>query len=95
MPLLNIKVKKNVTITCKVEESTAKMVDLYAEFLNVPGEAVVNEALSHVFKLDKQFKKYLEERGDVKAEPSLKVKKEVVAEKKLKGQRKRVIAIAQ
>ena len=95
MPLLDIKIKKNVTITCKVEESTAKMVDLYAEFQNVPGEAVVNEALSHIFKHDKHFQKYLADRGDVKAEPSLKVKKELAAPKKLKALRKQPIAIAQ
>ena len=94
MPLLDLKVTKNATITCKVEESTAKNVDLYVEFTGASADAVVNKALEYVFKQDKQFQKYLESRGDVKVEPALKVKKEVQAPK-TKATRKQPIAIAQ
>ena len=102
MSLLKIQVSKKITAICSLEESTAFSLNHYAVFLEkengepVIGDAIVNAALKHVFKLDKKFQDYIAEHGNEKAPAALKVKipvKAVVA--KTKGPRKQPLAIAQ
>jgi hypothetical protein len=77
MPLLAINTSKKVTVTCSLEESTAKLVDKYAHFLKVPADDVVDKSLAYVFGKDKDFQQYLASNGDAHTPSALRVKKPV------------------
>ena len=75
MPLLAINASKKVTITCSLEESTAKMIDRYAAFLNVSADEVVDKGMEYIFTKDKDFQQHLEKQTDVQVPASLRIKK--------------------
>jgi hypothetical protein len=77
MPLLAINASKKVTITCSLEEATAKLVDKYAYFLKVPADDVVDRSLAYVFNKDKDFQQYLASNGDAHTPSALRVKKPI------------------
>jgi hypothetical protein len=92
MPLLEIKASKKVTITCSLEESTAKQVDQYAHFLSVPGDDVVNQALEYVFSKDKEFQQYRIANPNGNAPSALRVKKPTPIASSTRGGRRAVAA---
>ena len=71
MPLLDITVSKRHDYLCSLEESTARKTDLYAHFVKVPADEVVNHALEYVFGKDKDFVQFLEESKNAEVPPSL------------------------
>ena len=94
--MLKVKRSNKLTVTCSLEESTVKLVDLYAAYLDVTGDEIINSALDEVFKRDKDFKQYREQNNDAQAPSSLRLKKPAtpaVAPKK--APRKPQLAIAQ
>ena len=65
-PLLELVQSKKVTATVTLEQSTAELVDRYAQYVNGGADEVVDKALNYVFGKDKDFQKYAEEN---KSEP--------------------------
>jgi hypothetical protein len=65
-PLLELVQSKKVIATITLEQSTAELVDRYAQYVNGGADEVVDKALNYVFNKDKDFQKYAE---DNKAEP--------------------------
>jgi hypothetical protein len=50
MPLLSVTASKKIETNIRLEESTAKLLDLYAAFLKAgSADDVVNKALEYVF----------------------------------------------
>ena len=67
-PLLELVQSKKVTATVTLEQSTAELVDRYAQYVNGGADEVVDKALNYVFSKDKDFQKYAEEnKGEAKA----------------------------
>ena len=94
--MLKVKRSNKVTVTCSLEESTVKLVDLYAAYLDVTGDEIINSALDEVFKRDKDFRQYREQNGDAQAPSSLRLKKPTTpAAAPKKAPRKPQLAIAQ
>ncbi len=60
-PLLELVQSKKVTATVTLEQSTAELVDRYAQYVNGGADEVVDKALNYVFTKDKDFQKYAEE----------------------------------
>jgi hypothetical protein len=60
-PLLELTQSKKVTATVTLEQSTAELVDRYAQYVNGGADEVVDKALNYVFTKDKDFQKYAEE----------------------------------
>ena len=60
-PLLELVQSKKVTATVILEQSTAELVDRYAQYVNGGADEVVDKALNYVFAKDKDFQKYAEE----------------------------------
>jgi hypothetical protein len=75
MPLLSIKASKKIETTVRLEESTAKLVDQYAHFVQGSADDVVNQALDYVFTKDKDFQQHLTDNPTVKVPSALRVKK--------------------
>ena len=67
-PLLELVQSKKVTATVTLEQSTAELVDRYAQYVNGGADEVVDKALNYVFAKDKDFQKFAEEN---KGEPKL------------------------
>ena len=103
MSMLKVKTSKKVTVTCSLEESTAAFLNQYRAYLEkaegeeIPGDAIVDAALLHVFERDKKFQQYLEAHRDEKAPPALRVKVPAKPQAMTKAVRKQKqpIAIAQ
>ena len=71
-PLLELVQSRKVTATVTLEQSTAELVDRYAQYVNGGADEVVDKALNYVFSKDKDFQKYAEEnKGEAKAPYSL------------------------
>jgi hypothetical protein len=94
MPLLAIHASKKVTITCSLEESTAKLVDEYAAFCKVPADEVVDKALAYVFSKDKEFQQHRESHPNAHVPAALRVKKPVPSASGNKNGSKSVLADA-
>ena len=94
MPLLEINASKKLTITCSLEESTAKLVDEYAAFCKVPADDVVNKALEYVFSKDKEFQQYRAANPTVQVPSGLRVKKPVPSAASTKNGSKPVLVDA-
>ena len=75
MALLDITSKQTKIAVIKLEESTVRQVDEYAAFIHAAADDVVNEALKHIFKTDREFQKYRSEISDVSVPASLRLKK--------------------
>ena len=75
MALLTVKASKKIDATLKLEESTAKMIDRYAAFLNVSADEVVDKGMEYIFTKDKDFKQNLDKQPDVHLPASLRIKK--------------------
>ncbi len=75
MALLSIKASKKIETAVKLEESTAKLVDRYAHFLNVPADDVIESALQYIFTRDKEFQQHLAKNGEADVPSALRVKK--------------------
>ncbi len=73
MPLLDIKQVRKVTVTCSLEESTAKQVDQYAAFVKCLPDEVVNKALEYTFGKDADFQKF--RSSDPKVTSQLRIKR--------------------
>ena len=73
MPLLEIKLYKEVNVECALEESTAILVEQYAAFTEKPADKVINASLEYVFSKDKDFQAYLEKHPKAPEFSSLKV----------------------
>jgi hypothetical protein len=75
MALLTVKASKKIDATLKLEESTAKMIDRYAAFLNVSADEVVDKGMEYIFTKDKDFQQHLDKQPDVHVPASLRIKK--------------------
>ena len=74
-PLLELVQSKKVTATVTLEQSTAELVDRYAQYVNGGADEVVDKALNYVFAKDKDFLKYTEEnKGQGKPNQPLRCK---------------------
>ena len=77
--LLDIRITKNVTVTCTLEQSIANQVDQYAAFVGATADDVVNKALEYVFGKDRDFQQHRAENPDSLSAGGLRVKKPVNA----------------
>ena len=94
--MLKVKRSNKITVTCALEESTVKLIDLYAVCANATGDQIIEAALIDAFGRDKEFKQYREQNADVQAPSSLRLKKPATpAAAPKKAQRKPQLAIAQ
>jgi hypothetical protein len=75
MPLLTFSQSKKVEVIVKLEDSTAKLVDRYANFGSTSADQVVNAALEHVFSKDRDFQQHLSAEPDLKVPATLRIKK--------------------
>ena len=75
MALLTVKASKKIDATLRLEESTAKMIDRYAAFLNVSADEVVDKGMEYIFTKDKDFQLHLENQSDLQVPASLRIKK--------------------
>ena len=75
MALLDITSKQTKIALVKLEESTVRQVDEYAAFIHAAADDVVNEALKHIFKTDREFQKYRSEISNASVPASLRLKK--------------------
>ncbi|MBB5342024.1 hypothetical protein [Tunturiibacter gelidoferens] len=75
MALLTVKASKKIDATLKLEESTAKMIDRYAAFLNVSADEVVEKGMEYIFTKDKDFQQHLDKQPDFHVPASLRIKK--------------------
>ncbi len=75
MPLLTVTASKKIDATLRLEESTAKMIDRYAAFLNVSADDVVDKGMEYIFTKDKDFQQHLEKQPDIQVPASLRIKK--------------------
>lgn len=75
MPLLEVTKVQKITATIALEESTAKMVNQYAAFLNAGADDIVNQALTYVFAKDKEFQQYREMNNDAQPIAALRIKR--------------------
>jgi hypothetical protein len=74
-PLLELVQSKKVTATVTLEQSTAELVDRYAQYVSGPADEVVDKALNYVFSKDKDFQKFTEEnKGEPKPVQPLRCK---------------------
>lgn len=74
MALFKVKVSKKIETSIRLEESTAKMLDRYAQFHKSPADDVVNEALEYIFTKDKEFQQQLAANPDAPVQSTLRVK---------------------
>jgi hypothetical protein len=63
-PLLEIKTSEKTSATYNLEQLTVQSVEAYAAFSKSKPDAVVEAALSYVFKSDKDFQAYLTNNPD-------------------------------
>jgi hypothetical protein len=75
MALLIVKASKKIDAILRLEESTAKMIDRYAAFLNVSADEVVDKGMEYIFTKDKDFQQHLDKQPDVHVPASLRIKK--------------------
>jgi len=75
MPLLTVTASKKIDATLRLEESTAKMIDRYAAFLNVSADDVVDKGMEYIFTKDKDFQQHLTKQPDLQVPTSLRIKK--------------------
>jgi hypothetical protein len=75
MPLLTFSQSKKVDVIVRLEHSTAKLVDRYANFGSTSADQVVNAALEHVFSKDRDFQQHLSAQPDLKVPATLRIKK--------------------
>ena len=75
MPLFTVKTSKKVETSMKLEESTAKMLDRYADFHKGSADDVVNEALEYIFRHDKDFQQELQKNPNADVPSSVRIKK--------------------
>ncbi len=71
MALLKAVSTDNRKVTFMLRAETVETLEVYAQFLPAPKEQVVDQALAYIFRKDRQFQKYLQEKGGkpaVKAE---------------------------
>jgi hypothetical protein len=74
-PLLELVQSKKVTATVTLEQSTAELVDRYAQYVTGGADEVVDKALNYVFSKDKDFQRFVEEnKGDPKPTQPLRCK---------------------
>jgi hypothetical protein len=61
MPLPEItQIRRQVSSTIRIDESTASQIDQYAAFLPTTADQVVNKALACVFAEDRDFQEFLQ-----------------------------------
>lgn len=75
MALLTVKSSKKIDVTLRLEESTAKMIDRYAAFLQVSADEVVDKGMEYIFTKDKDFQQHLNSKPDIQVPASLRIKK--------------------
>ena len=75
MPLFTVRTSKKVATSMKLEESTAKMLDRYADFHKGSADDVVNEALEYIFRHDKDFQQELQKNPNADVPSSVRIKK--------------------
>ena len=75
MPLFTVKTSRKVETSMKLEESTAKMLDRYADFHKGSADDVVNEALEYIFRHDKDFQQELQRNPNADVPSSVRIKK--------------------
>ena len=74
-PLLELVQSRKVTATVTLEQSTAELVDRYAQYVSGGADEVVDKALNYVFSKDKDFQKFAEEnKGEPKPLQALRCK---------------------
>lgn len=74
-PLLELVQSRKVTATVTLEQSTAELVDRYAQYVNGGADEVVDKALNYVFSKDKDFQKYAEDnKGEARPHQPLRCK---------------------
>jgi hypothetical protein len=78
VPLFKVRTSKKVGTSIRLEESTAKMLDRYAQFHKSPADDVVNDALEYIFTKDKDFQQELSQNPNAQVEDAHKVKRVVV-----------------
>jgi len=75
MALLIVKSSKKIDATLRLEESTAKMIDRYAAFLQVSADEVVDKGMEYIFTKDKDFQQHLTAEPNRTVPASLRIKK--------------------
>ena len=75
MALLTVKSSKKIDATLRLEESTAKMIDRYAAFLQVSADEVVDKGMEYIFTKDKDFQQHLTAEPNRTVPASLRIKK--------------------
>lgn len=75
MALFKVKTSKKVETQLRLEESTAKMLDRYADFHKASADEVANEALEYCFTRDKDFQQHLQQNQSAEVPASLRIKK--------------------
>jgi hypothetical protein len=75
MALLTVKSSKKIDATLRLEESTAKMIDRHAAFLQVSADEVVDKGMEYIFTKDKDFQQHLSSQPNIQVPASLRIKK--------------------
>jgi hypothetical protein len=75
MALLTVKSSKKIDATLRLEESTAKLIDRYAAFLQVSADEVVDKGMEYIFTKDKDFQQHLSAEPNRTVPASLRIKK--------------------
>lgn len=75
MPLFTVNTSKKIETSMRLEESTVKMLDRYAQFHKGIADDVVNEALEYIFRRDKDFQQHLQQHPDEEVTTSVRVKR--------------------
>jgi hypothetical protein len=73
--LLTVKSSKKIEAILRLEESTAKMIDRYAAFLQVSADEVVDKGMEYIFTKDKDFQQHLSSQPNTQVPTSLRIKK--------------------
>jgi len=93
MPLLEVTQIHHVSVSIRLTDSTALLVDQYAAFIKAPANSVVEEALKHVFGRDREFQEYLKSPEAQRITPTLRVRR-ATANDNVKSSVKKPTAIA-
>lgn len=75
MPLLEVTQTRHVSASIRLTNSTALLVDQYAEFIHASADDVVEQALGYVFTKDRDFQEFLKTSQAQKVVRTLRVRR--------------------
>jgi hypothetical protein len=75
MPLLEVSQSRQISASVRLDESTARQIDQYANFIHACADDVIEQALKYIFSKDRDFQEFLKSPDANKIAPTLRIRK--------------------